>query len=134
MVGDEKYSFKNEKNGKNLLLHAYKIKFMINKIKYKKALDYTYKLHLKHDRKGGAKIPYFSHLSSVSNYVIENGGTTDEAIGALLHDAVEDQGGVKTLKEIRTKFGIKVATIVKECSDSVVEPKPPWFERKKKYI
>ena len=92
---------------------------MINKIKYKKALDYTYRLHLKHDRKGEAKIPYFSHLSSVSNYVIENGGTTDEAIGALLHDAVEDQGGVKTLKEIRTKFGSKVATIVKECSDSV---------------
>ena len=107
---------------------------MINKIKYKKALDYTYNLHLKHDRKGEAKIPYFSHLSSVSNYVIENGGSTDEAIGALLHDAVEDQGGVKTLKVIRTKFGSKVATIVKECSDSVVEPKPPWSERKKKYI
>ena len=107
---------------------------MFNKIKYKKALDYAYKLHLKHDRKGETKIPYFSHLSSVSNYVIENGGTTDEAIGALLHDAVEDQGGVKTLKVIRTKFGSKVATIVKECSDSVVEPKPPWSERKKKYI
>ena len=66
--------------------------------------------------------------------MIENRGTTDEAIGALLHDAVEDQGGIKTLKVIRTKFGSKVATIVKECSDSVVEPKPPWSERKKKYI
>ena len=107
---------------------------MLNKIKYKKAIDYTYKLHLDQNREGELKIPYFSHLSSVSNHVIENGGTTDEAIGALLHDAVEDQGGVKTLKVIRTKFGSKVANIVKECSDSVVEPKPPWSERKKKYI
>ena len=107
---------------------------MFNKVKYKKALDYAYRLHLKHDRKGELKIPYFSHLSSVSNYVIENGGTTDEAIAALLHDAVEDQGGIKTLKEIRIKFGSQVATLVKECSGSVVETKPPWYDRKKKYI
>ena len=77
---------------------------MFNKIKYKKALDYAYRLHLDHDREGELKIPYFSHLSSVSNYVIENGGNTDEAIGALLHDAVEDRGGLKTLKEISNKI------------------------------
>ena len=101
--------------------------------KYLEAYTYSYKLHKKQMRKG-SNIPYFTHLSSVSNLIIENNGTTTQAIAGLLHDAVEDQGGVKTLKVIRTKFGSKVATIVKECSDSVVEPKPPWSERKKKYL
>ena len=97
---------------------------VINKKKYKQALDYAYKLHIKQNRKGTG-IPYFTHLVSVSNNIIEDGGSTDEAIGGLLHDAVEDQGGIKTLKEIKRKFGNKVATIVNECSDTNVEPKPP---------
>ena len=65
---------------------------------------------------------------------MEEGGTTDEAIGGLLHDAVEDQGGLKTLIKIRKLFGNSVAKIVDECSDTVVTPKPPWLLRKKKYI
>ena len=105
----------------------------IDKKKYKKALDFAYKLHLKQIRKG-TQIPYFFHLSSVSNFVIENDGNTDEAIAGLLHDAVEDQGGEKTLKLIRKKFGNKVAKIVEDCTDTKIEPKPPWFERKKKYL
>ena len=56
---------------------------------------------------------------------------SDEAIAALLHDAVEDQGGEKTLKLIKKKFGNKVAKIVEDCTDTKVIPKPPWFERKK---
>ena len=59
----------------------------IDKKKYKKALDFTYKIHIKQNRKGTG-IPYFTHLVSVSNNVIEDGGTTDEAIGGLLHDAL----------------------------------------------
>ena len=90
---------------------------MINKIKYKSALDFAYKLHFEQIRKG-TEIPYFSHLISVSNNVIENGGNTDEAIAGLLHDAVEDQGGLKTLKIIRKKFGNKVAKIVSDCTDA----------------
>ena len=105
----------------------------MNKIKYKKALDFAYKIHFNQNRKK-TKIPYFTHLVSVSNNVIEDGGTTDEAIGGLLHDAVEDQGGLKTLIKIRKLFGSKVAKIVDECSDTVVVPKPPWLTRKKKYI
>lgn len=105
----------------------------MNKIKYKKALDFAYKLHFDQKRKK-TKIPYFIHLVSVSNHVIEDGGTTDEAIGGLLHDAVEDQGGLKTLKKIRKLFGNNVAQIVNECSDTVVVPKPPWLTRKKKYL
>ena len=105
----------------------------MNKVKYKKALDFAYKIHFDQNRKK-TKIPYFTHLVSVSNHVIEDGGTTDEAIGGLLHDAVEDQGGLKTLIKIRKLFGNNVAKIVAECSDTVVVPKPPWLVRKKKYI
>ena len=106
---------------------------MLDKKKYKKALDFAYKIHFDQNRKK-TKIPYFTHLVSVSNHVIEDGGTTDEAIGGLLHDAVEDQGGLKTLKKIRKLFGNNVAKIVNECSDTIVAPKPPWLARKKKYI
>ena len=105
----------------------------IDKIKYKKALDFAYKTHFDQNRTK-TEIPYFTHLVSVSNNVIEDGGTTDEAIGGLLHDAVEDQGGLKTLKKIRKLFGNKVAQIVNECSDTIVVPKPPWLTRKKKYL
>ena len=104
----------------------------INQKKYLEALNFAFKLHSKQFRKG-TKIPYFFHLSSVSNCVIENGGNTDEAIAALLHD-VEDQGGEKTLKLIKKKFGNKVAKIVEDCTDTKAVPKPPWFERKKQYI
>ena len=102
----------------------------IDKKKYKKAIDFTYKIHFKQNRKGTG-IPYFTHLVSVSNNIIEDGGTTDEAIGGLLHDAVEDQGGLKTLIKIKKLFGNNVAKIVDECSDTIVVPKPPWLARKK---
>lgn len=105
----------------------------IDKKKYKKAIDYAFALHSNQYRKG-TTIPYFTHLVSVSNNVIENGGSTDEVIAGLLHDAVEDQGGEKTLKLIRKRFGNKVAKIVEECSDTKIIPKPPWLERKKKYL
>ena len=105
----------------------------INQKKYLEALNFAFKLHSKQFRKG-TKIPYFFHLSSVSNHVIENGGNTDEAISGLLHDAVEDQGGEKTLKLIKKKFGNKVAKIVDDCTDTKIIPKPSWFERKNKYI
>jgi (p)ppGpp synthase/HD superfamily hydrolase len=105
----------------------------IDKKKYKKALDYAFALHSNQYRKG-TSIPYFTHLVSVSNNVIENGGNTDEVIAGLLHDAVEDQGGEKTLKLIKKRFGNKVGKIVEECSDTKITPKPPWLERKKKYL
>ena len=101
----------------------------MNKIKYKKALDFAYKIHFDQKRTD-TEIPYFTHLVSVSNNVIEDGGSTDEAIGGLLHDAVEDQGGLKTLIKIRKLFGNNVAKIVEDCTDTKVIPKPPWFERK----
>jgi (p)ppGpp synthase/HD superfamily hydrolase len=66
--------------------------------------------------------------------VIEYGGDEDMAIAALLHDAVEDQGGLPRLREIRRKFGKRVAHIVDGCTDTYTEPKPPWMDRKRAYV
>jgi (p)ppGpp synthase/HD superfamily hydrolase len=82
-------------------------------------------------------VPYISHLMSVSALVLENGGDEDQAIAALLHDAVEDQGGKPTLDTIRHLFGERVANIVLECSDSdATDPaqKLPSAERKRAYL
>lgn len=97
------------------------------------AVEYAFYLHAGQKRKG-TQTPYISHLMGVSSLVLEHGGTEDEAIAALLHDAVEDQGGKDTLEAIHTLFGSKVATIVKGCTDALETPKPPWKQRKEKYI
>ena len=65
---------------------------------------------------------------------MEYGGNEDEAIAALLHDAVEDQGGTPVLDEIRRRFGQPVAETVLGCSDSQVRPKPPWQQRKQAHV
>lgn len=101
--------------------------------RFDEALTYASELHRSQLRKGG-DIPYLGHLLSVASLVIEGGGTESQAIAGLLHDAVEDQGGPPILAEIRTRFGADVATIVDECSDTDVVPKPPWDERKREYI
>jgi len=78
--------------------------------------------------------PYIGHLLSVTALVIEYGGDEEMAIAALLHDAVEDQGGRPRLREIQRKFGKRVAHIVDGCTDSYTEPKPPWMDRKRAYV
>jgi (p)ppGpp synthase/HD superfamily hydrolase len=70
----------------------------------------------------------------VTALVLEDGGNEDEAIAALLHDAVEDQGGWETLGQIRLRFGEHVAEIVEGCTDAFETPKPPWRQRKEDYI
>ena len=100
---------------------------------FDKALSYASELHREQTRKG-TDIPYVSHLLAVAGLVIEAGGTENEAIAALLHDAVEDQGGAPILDEIRRIFGDEVAEIVDGCSDTDQEPKPPWRQRKEDYI
>ncbi len=89
--------------------------------------------HRRQLRKGTA-IPYTSHLLAVASIVLEMGGTEDEAIGALLHDLVEDGGGPEGLELIRNRFGEDVARIVLANSDTDEEPKPPWRMRKEAYI
>jgi GTP pyrophosphokinase len=97
------------------------------------ALVYASDLHREQPRKGG-HVPYVSHLLGVTSLVIEEGGTETQAIAALLHDAVEDQGGLPRLEEIRARFGDDVADIVLACTDSTEDPKPPWRVRKEAYV
>jgi len=97
------------------------------------ALGYAARLHARQVRKRTAR-PYIGHLLSVASIVIEYGGNERTAIAALLHDAVEDQGGLPRLREIRQKFGARVARIVDGCTDSYTVPKPPWRDRKLAYI
>lgn len=101
--------------------------------KFARALAYAEKLHARQRRKATNK-PYIAHLMSVASIVIAYGGDEEMAIAALLHDAVEDQGGLSRLREIHRKFGRRVSRIVDGCTDSYREPKPPWLERKRNYI
>jgi (p)ppGpp synthase/HD superfamily hydrolase len=101
--------------------------------RYDEAFRYAHELHRAQTRKG-TSIPYISHLMIVSALVIENGRSEAQAIGGLLHDAAEDQGGTETLEEIRTRFGDPVAEIVSDCTDSWDEPKPDWRPRKEAYL
>jgi (p)ppGpp synthase/HD superfamily hydrolase len=101
--------------------------------RFELALAYAAELHRTQTRKGG-HVPYLGHLLSVAGLVIEAGGSETQAIAGLLHDAVEDQGGPSTLAEIKRRFGDDVALIVSECSDTDQIPKPPWQERKSRYI
>src|SRR5262249_45064046 len=79
-------------------------------------------------------IPYISHLMAVAALALEYGGREDEAIAALLHDAVEDQGGAETREEILRVFGPRITAIVDGCTDTAEWPKPPGRDRKQAYI
>jgi (p)ppGpp synthase/HD superfamily hydrolase len=94
---------------------------------------YATRLHASQFRKGTTR-PYIAHLLGVASIVLTHGGTEDDAIAALLHDAVEDQGGKPQLTRIRKMFGKTVAAIVDGCTDTDSIPKPPWRERKEKYL
>src|SRR3954468_14733627 len=100
------------------------------------ALHYATRHHSRQLRKG-TPIPYAAHLLAAASLVLEMHGDEDEAIGALLHDVVEDGGGKRALREIEEEFGPAVAAIVLDNSDSVAgegEPKPRWYERKRAYL
>lgn len=97
------------------------------------ALIYATQLHATQIRKGSG-VPYISHLLGVTSIALEYGANEDEAIAALLHDAIEDQGGAATREEIRRRYGDTVTAIVDGCTDTDATPKPPWQERKEAYI
>ena len=105
--------------------------------RFEHALVFATQPHREQQRKGSS-VPYVSHhvshLLAVAAIVIEHGGDEDEAIAALLHDAIEDQGGAKTRDKILCRFGERVTGIVECCTDSQTIPKPPWENRKRVYI
>ena len=101
--------------------------------RFEEALGYALRVHGGQTRKG-TSIPYMAHLLGVTALVLEDGGNEDEAVAALLHDAVEDQGGTERLGDIRRRFGERVAEIVLSCSQTLDEPRPSWKERKQRYL
>jgi (p)ppGpp synthase/HD superfamily hydrolase len=101
--------------------------------KFQEALIYATRAHGDQMRKKTG-IPFIAHILGVTAIAMEYGAKETEAIGALLHDTVEDCGGVERLQDIREKFGEDVAGIVDGCTDTYETPKPPWLERKRAYI
>ncbi|MBI2976897.1 MAG: bifunctional (p)ppGpp synthetase/guanosine-3',5'-bis(diphosphate) 3'-pyrophosphohydrolase [Chloroflexi bacterium] len=101
--------------------------------RFEDALSFATQLHSSQLRKE-TSVPYISHLLGVTSLVLEHAAEEDEAIAALLHDAVEDQGGPVVRDEIRRRFGDNVAAIVDGCTDTDATPKPPWRARKEAYI
>jgi GTP pyrophosphokinase len=98
-----------------------------------KAFRYAAEKHAGQTRKQTA-VPYLSHLMAVTSLVLEGGGDEDMAIAALLHDVVEDCGGLPRLREVRKMFGARVAKTVEGCTDSFSDPKLPWIVRKNEYL
>ena len=83
----------------------------------------------------GTDIPYLSHLMAVAAIVLEQGGDEDQAVAALLHDAIEDHpDDGRTRDTIRARFGDRVGTLVEACTDADTHPKPLWGERKERYL
>lgn len=101
--------------------------------RFRRAFLFAADKHAGQTRKAST-IPYIAHLMGVASLALEFGGDEDMAIAALLHDVVEDCGGAPMLKEVKRRFGSRVAKIVNGCTDSYGEPKPPWRERKETYI
>lgn len=101
--------------------------------RFDEAYQLAHELHREQLRKG-TSIPYLSHLLAVTAIVLEQGGSEDEAMAALLHDGIEDQGGATARERIRARLGDAVVAIVDGCTDTEVSPKPPWRQRKEAYI
>jgi (p)ppGpp synthase/HD superfamily hydrolase len=109
--------------------------------RFTQAVDYARQIHTGYRK--GTQVPYLAHLLGVASLVLGETGwvpfavTEDLLIGALLHDAVEDAGGLPRLRDIAANFGPTVARIVEGLSDSFEvdsEKKASWESRKRGYI
>lgn len=105
--------------------------------RFSDALTHAAFIHRTQTRKD-KPTPYIAHLLGVAALVIEDGGDEDEAIAALLHDALEDQPDEVSAEEIGQRYGARVRAIVEGCSDTPADfaggAKPPWHERKEAYL
>jgi (p)ppGpp synthase/HD superfamily hydrolase len=100
--------------------------------RYTEALIHAKFLHSGLRRRGTA-VPYLAHLQAVAALVLEDGGSEDEAIAALLHDAVESHGP-EVLDDVIDRFGVTVARIVDGCSVSAQDPSASWRARKTAHL
>ena len=101
-----------------------------------RALAYTMELHGAQRRKSGPGEPdgpsYLGHLFGTAALVVEDGGSEAEVIAALLHDSIEDTDITEV--ELGDRFGSEVAATVAGCTDATETPKPPWRDRKERYL
>ena len=97
------------------------------------AMGVAARLHVTQRRKGSG-IPYLSHLLGTCAIALDYGAGEDEAIAALLHDAIEDVQPTEDARAAVAAFGPEVLRIVEGCTDADMHPKPPWRERKEAYI
>lgn len=102
-------------------------------VRVKDAAAWAFDLHRDQTRKASG-VPYITHLWAVAALVAEYGGDEEQVIAALLHDAVEDQGGIPTEIQIMDRFGPRVAALVRGCSDTHQHPKPAWRPRKETHV
>ena len=101
--------------------------------RFDRALATASRLHREQTRKD-TDIPYVSHLLGTCSIALEYGANEDQAIGALLHDVIEDVEPADRARTEVSAFGQEVLRIVEGCTDSDRHPKPPWRERKERYI
>lgn len=101
--------------------------------KFEQALMFANRVHARQQRKESGA-PYLAHVLGVTSLVLEDGGSEAEAIAALLHDTAEDGGGETILVQIDEQFGPEIAEIVRQCSDTLTTPKPPWRGRKEAHL
>jgi len=105
--------------------------------RFDEALAFASRIHAG-DKRKGTQIPYIAHPLSVCALVLLDGGDEDEAVAALLHDALEDHPTLAPPEVIAGRFGDVVLGIVRECSDTGDDyrggPKAPWRDRKTKYL
>ncbi len=105
--------------------------------RFQDALSLTFRLH-GHSARKASHVPTMAHLLGVCALVQGDGGGEDEAIAALLHDALEDEPGHITREQIQQQFGERVLAIVEASTDTPRNyrggPKPPWRQRKEAYL
>ena len=103
--------------------------------RYVDALGWAACLH-QGQRRLGKDVPYLAHVMAVSSLVWEDGGTEDQAIAGLLHDAIEDAG--QNHHSIAKRYGKAVADIVQDCTDPGKVPGSglagSWFRCKQRVI
>src|SRR5829696_7678243 len=100
------------------------------------ALAVATRLHADQVRKS-TTIPYVSHLYGACSIALDYGANEDEAIAALLHDAIEDADDTHAARGAVAAFGPRVVHIVEACTDGTPGPdgkKPPWQARKEAYL
>lgn len=105
--------------------------------RFAEAIQVAEELHPESD---DTEPPHSAHILQVAGLVLEAGGDEDQAIAALLHDALEgarseDEAEARE-SQIREAFGDGPADIVVACTDGPMDDgdHDSWKQHKEQYI